>query len=70
MCNEVELEQFGIIAYLPENSISATITAKFMNDDDEIMTAESCMSPEDIYAARKDFEEIKMILSYLQKRKE
>ena len=53
----IELKQFGIIAFLPENSISATITAKFMDYDGDIKTAESHMIPEDIYIARKNYEE-------------
>lgn len=57
LLNSIQLKEQGVIIYLPENTVSAEIIAKYMNDDGEIISVKKNMSPSDIYKARKDFED-------------
>ena len=54
MAKEMNAEQC-IIIRIPENTVRLEITASVMDEDGNIVTANTILYPNDIYDARKDF---------------
>lgn len=52
---ELELEQYNIIVKIPVDAIKISITAKMLNDKDEIVSVHTDMNMKDIYEARTAF---------------
>lgn len=52
---ELELEQYNIIVKIPVDAIKVSITAKMLNDKDEIVSVCNDMNMKDIYEARTAF---------------
>lgn len=52
---ELELEQYNIIVKIPVDAVKVSITAKILNDKDEIVSVYTDMNMKDIYEARTAF---------------
>lgn len=53
----VELEENGIVVYIPEHTVALSIIAKVYNPDGTNMSVQKDLTVEDIYAARRDYDD-------------
>ena len=53
----VELEENGIVVNIPKNAVALSIHAKVLNADGEIINVQKDLTADDIYEARRDYDD-------------
>lgn len=57
MSKEVELKENGIVVYIPENTVALSLIAKVYNPDGVNMSVQKDLTVDDIYEARRDYDD-------------